>query len=164
MAEPNLAGMPVELKRQILKNPVSATFPGRESGLDPAIIRVSKAFAIEGLDILYRGNIFYFKTLRTLNCFCSAINRYSRGMQFNNIHRVKHICLGVGGEFLDHLVAGNFRSHFPNLVKVDLNRWYADLYQSPTKDLCEAYFLRRIEEELANRMREVVVRVVDFEE
>ncbi|MCJ1384620.1 hypothetical protein MMC17_007738 [Xylographa soralifera] len=179
MSLPTLTGLPLELKQQILKYvliadtpiymkppilsyPMRATFLGQKSGLHPGIISATKTWTVEGLTILYRDNIFFFKTVRTFRAFVESISRFSHHMPFNNLHRVKHICLGVGSEFLDFIANGHLKGNFPNLMTVDLNRWYYDEGESPTRDACREYQVGRMLEELDKTM-DIEVRVVRFE-
>ncbi|MCJ1388451.1 hypothetical protein MMC18_001298 [Xylographa bjoerkii] len=178
MAVPTLTGLPLELKRQILQDllivegpiymkppilehPVSATFPGEKSGLHPSIILACKMFTNEGLAMLYNANIFFFKTVRTLQAFVNSISRFSRHARYNNLHRVQHVCLGVSSEFLDYLKLGQFAGHFPHLSIVDLNSWYADQGKAPTMDRCVDYYVRRMREELNGKV-DAVVREVNY--
>ncbi|MCJ1416622.1 hypothetical protein MMC32_002960 [Xylographa parallela] len=179
MALPTLEGLPLEIKREILKHaltvdkpiyikppllhhPVTAAFPRQKSGLGPNIIATSKAWAFEGRTILYRDNIFFFKTVLSLIAFTNAIIRHSRHLPFNNRYRVKHVCLAVGDEMLEYIATNKFRKHFPNLETVDLNNWYYAEGESEMKDTCMQYWTRRMEDEFRVNMKQVVVKVVNF--
>ncbi|MCJ1432861.1 hypothetical protein MMC27_002219 [Xylographa pallens] len=181
MALPTLQGLPLELKREILKHvliadkplyikppllqhPVSATYPGEKSGINSSIMAASKIWAIEGPDILYSENIFFFKTVLTLCAFTDAIIRYSYHMPFNNRHRVKRVCLAVGDEMLGYIVDGMFKRHFPNLETVYLNDWYYAEGKSKSKDSATRYWTKRMEDEVRISMKKVVVKVVNFED
>ncbi|MCJ1283450.1 hypothetical protein MMC26_002779 [Xylographa opegraphella] len=169
MAPLTLMELPVELKLQIMKHllvvdkpiylkppfintPVSATFPGGNSGLHPAIIVASKTFATDGANMLYGDNHFHFKTLRILKAFSSSIDFYSRFRPFNNRHRIKHISVAISLEMLEYIMSDFLLPHFQNLKILGFNCWYFDEGQSSEKDACVQYWRRRMEEEVRQRM------------
>ncbi|MCJ1317655.1 hypothetical protein MMC15_002980 [Xylographa vitiligo] len=178
MALPTLAGLPLELKQEILKYvliadepiyikppilqfPVRATFPGQKSGLHPGIIAASKIWTVEALNILYSHNTFFFKSVHTIVAFTASISRRSFHMPFNNRDRVKHVCLAADDKMLDYVTAGYFTILFPNLETVDLNRYYYDEGQSPMRDVFMDYLVKMMKEELRKQVK-AVVTVVHF--
>ncbi|MCJ1390736.1 hypothetical protein MMC18_003597 [Xylographa bjoerkii] len=152
MASNNLNSLPLEIKLQILgyllvTDPDGDAYyvdPMREDeerckeqvkpkwDIQPAILRTSMTWYLEGVEVLYGCNAFKFRTAKTMDKFIVHINQSRLGSLSHLIRRVLLIVILntalEAEEWISCLTGGLFQKHLPNLKRatVFLSHTYRD--------------------------------------